>query len=231
MPKQLVRGLPQLSKGARYHRSGKWAVKQRGPQKAEKKVVGLKVKKYGKNETRVIYPKGAKFYPTEEVPRPLHHRNGSRPAKLRASLVPGTVLIVLAGRFRGKRVVYLRPLPSGTLLITGPFKLNGVPLRRVNPRYVIATSTKIDVSKVKIPEKVGDAYFKKEKKDKKKKSQEEFFNKEKKEKKDLPAEVIEIQKSVDEQLLPLVRKEAHLEQYLSQVFTLRDRQYPHEMKF
>ena len=104
-------------------------------------------------------------------------RKAVRPTKLRASLQPGKVLILLAGRFRGKRVVLLKALSQGVLLVTGPFKVNGVPLRRVNARYVIATSTSVDLKGIneKVLEKASESgYFTKEKKNKKP-GEEAFF--------------------------------------------------------
>ena len=71
----------------------------------------------------------------------------------------------------------LKPLSQGVLLVTGPFKANGVPLRRVNARYVIATSQKVDVSGVDtaVVDKVSqEGYFTKDKAQKKK-GEEAFF--------------------------------------------------------
>ena len=97
---------------------------------------------------KVSTKKEARFYPTEKTHKRLHRNAKPKVGKTRDSITEGTVLVLLSGRFRGKRVVYLKTLPSGLLLVTGPFKVNGVPLRRVNQAYVAATQTKIDISKV-----------------------------------------------------------------------------------
>merc|ERR1711994_875649 len=78
---------------------------------------------------------------------------------LRPTLTPGRVCIVLAGAHKGKRVVVLKQLASGLVLITGPRKLNGCPMRRINQIYLLATSTKVDASGVKVPDNVNDDYF------------------------------------------------------------------------
>ena len=83
----------------------------------------------GRGRRRAQAPK---FYPADDVKKPLRRRAVEKPTRLRASIRPGAVLILLAGRFKGKRVVFLKQLPSGLLLVTGPFKVNGV--RRPRPR-------------------------------------------------------------------------------------------------
>merc|ERR1712028_312338 len=123
-----------------------------------------------------------KYYSTEDKKVKLtNSRCNSNATKLKASLVPGAVVILLAGRFKGKRAVFLKQLESGLCLITGPFKVNGIPLRRVPQSYVIGTSTVVDVSKADTTA-VTDCQFKKPKSAKKKSEDGPFAAAEEKEK-------------------------------------------------
>lgn len=62
---------------------------------------------------------GEKFYPTEDVSKPTKRALKPTVAKLRTSITPGTVLILLSGKYRGRRVIFVKQLDSGLLLVTG----------------------------------------------------------------------------------------------------------------
>merc|ERR1711862_894185 len=154
------------------------------------------------------------------------------PTKGRKCIVPGSVVILLSGRFRGKRVVCLKTLASGLLLVTGPYKVNGVPLKRVNAAYVIPTSTTVDVKGCDVS-KVNDAFFARTSK-KAAKGENAFFNNEvemtEEDKKNLAAKKA-MQKTVDASLLEAVKKVEHLAGYLRTRFSLRNNMRFHEMSF
>merc|ERR1712138_330721 len=176
----------------------------------------------GKKETR--------YYPAEDVKKKLgNHHNTRKQTKLRKSISAGTAVIMLAGHFKGKRVVVLKQLESGLLLVTGPYKLNGVPLRRVPQSYVIATTTQVDVSKVSIPAEVNDDLFKKPKKANKK-DEDGFYGDGKKEN-TLDESRKALQKTVDTAVLSSIAATPLLKQYLSAKFCLKKGQKPHEMTF
>merc|ERR1712130_755571 len=133
----------------------------------EKQVGGAK-----NGGTRMVRVKKlANDYPTQDpAPKGASKKFFSgHVRKLRASLTPGAIAIVLAGVHKGKRVVVLKQLATGLLLVTGPFQLNGCPLRRINQRYLLATATKIDVSGVSVPENIDDKHFARAKAEKVKK--------------------------------------------------------------
>jgi len=193
-------------------------------------------KTFGKS-TRTVpnaSEKAQKWYPAEDEAKPRKVRKVQRSWTPRKTLQPGTVLILLAGRFRGKRVVLLKTLDQGVLLVTGPFKINGVPLRRVNSRYVIATSQKIDLSGVpqdKINEVSTPKYFTAEK-SKEKASEEAFFKQgEKAQKKEVSSSRVADQKAIDKALLANIKKVEHLASYLASSFSLRKGDKPHEMQW
>merc|ERR1711928_183996 len=108
--------------------------------------------------------------------------------------------------------VVLKQLGTGLLLVTGPHKLNGCPLRRVNQRYLVATSTKLDVSKVSVPENI--------------KAKKEAYKPSEQRKAD--------QAAVDAQVLAAIKGHADgavLRQYLKATFSLSKGEFPHKMCF
>jgi len=239
----LIPGIHRFGRSTMYHKKGIWAkrtiknpkkVAEKKPNFIEKKVGGAK----NGGTRKVATVKSKRYYPTAVgSKRKIVKRTGLvTHTKLRGSLVPGTICILVAGRYAGRRVVYLKQLKSGLLLVTGPFKVNSVPLRRVNQRYVIATSTKIDISKVKIPEKFDDTYFRRDKKEarKQRKAQQgDIFAQQKSGyviKEHRKTDQVEMDKQILSALKANPEKKL-LFKYLGSPFYLRTGQFPHRMKF
>merc|ERR1711976_594978 len=229
-------GIPKYSRSKMYSRRAQHK-RTKTVTKAEKKAAAAVTEKTiggAKNggSRKVVAVRQPKYYPTLSIRRRVQG-HGQKPfsqhaRSLRASITPGTVLILLAGVHRGKRVVFLKQLDSGLLLVTGPYKVNGVPLRRCTQSAVIATSTKLDVSGVSVPENINDAYFKRAAPAKK--SEEGIF--EKKDEKYTASEQRKAdQKAVDAGLLAAVGSDPFMKGYLQKEFGLSRGQYPHLMKF
>merc|ERR1712154_120789 len=175
---------------------------------------------------------GAKNYPTQLAPAKGTSVNffSKHARKLRPSLSAGVVAIVLAGIHKGKRGIVLKQLETGLLLVTGPHKLNGCPLRRINQRYLLATATKIDLTAVKVPENINDKYFARVKAEKSAKKDGDIFDAKKEGYK--PSEQRKAdQTAVDTEVLAAIKANADgavLEQYLKANFALSKGQFPHK---
>lgn len=109
--------------------------------------------------------------------------------------------------------------------MSGPYQVNGVPLRRVSPTYIIATSTKVDVSQVNV-DKYTDAYFGRAATT----TDEEFFAGDA-QKATVSDERKADQKTVDDALIKAVESVHHLRSYLKAKFSLSKNDKPHNMVF
>ncbi|KAH7543598.1 hypothetical protein FEM48_Zijuj02G0200800 [Ziziphus jujuba var. spinosa] len=98
-----------------YHKRGLWAIKA--------KKGGFFPRHDPKPAAEKPPQKPPKFYPADDVKKLLVNKSKHKPTKLKMSITLETVLIVLAGRFKGKRVVFLKQLSSGLLLVgkTDPY--------------------------------------------------------------------------------------------------------------
>ncbi len=177
--------------------------------------------------------KGLKFkknwYPVSDI-KGHFKRKCKIPKKthISAELTPGQVVIILSGRFRGRRVVFLKKLESGLLLVTGPYKYNGVPLKRVNAAYVLPTNTKINVDG-KAAESINDKFFLKV--DIKREKEEDFFVEDKVKKERITDERKKAQNDVDTLVKKAVDEVPMMKEYLRNRFALKSGDKPHLMKF
>ncbi|KAG5494256.1 hypothetical protein GH5_02249 [Leishmania sp. Ghana 2012 LV757] len=163
---------------------------------------------------------------------------------LRKSCAPGAIAIILAGRFRGRRAVILKQLPhNGPLVVSGPMKYNGVPIRRIDSRYVIATSTKVDISSVDTSA-ITPEVFQRPKAEKPAKSEADFMGDKQKAKAEKAAKKTskaekktvvsdaraQLQKKIDAALIAAIKKDAQGKEkagYLRSVFTVKPGDTPH----
>ena len=139
---ELAPGVMRFSRARMFHKKGLWAKKPFKAVKVAKKPKDeFIVKKVGGKsnggERKVRKVKEVRFDLTKfsfailsqprrlceyrtPLTRAAHKRKSLPNHHLRKSIVPGTVLILLAGRHKGKRVVFLKQMAkSGLLLVTG----------------------------------------------------------------------------------------------------------------
>merc|ERR1712003_13374 len=131
----LESGVYRFGRSATYHKKAiyKFAKKKAVAKKVTKTPIFVEKKVGGAKNggTRMVRVKKlAADYPTKDKPAAGSSKRffSGHKRKLRASLQPGAVAILLAGVHKGKRVIVLSQLSSGLLLITGPHKVNGCPL-------------------------------------------------------------------------------------------------------
>jgi large subunit ribosomal protein L6e len=187
-----------------------------------------KAKRAQKKDDNKKYKLAKNWYPVSDEKKKFKRASKKpRQAKLSKNIQPGQILIILSGRFRGRRVVFLKQLPSGLLLVTGPYKVNGVPLKRVNVSYVISTKTKVTLPTLPGLDKITDALFTTRVSVKRT----SFFEEPAKKRERITEDRRTAQSQIDTELLKSVRQVPQLKEYLQNKFSLKNGQKPHLMQF
>ena len=115
-------------------------------------------------------------------------------------------------------------------MFLGPYAINGVPLRRVNQKYVIATKTKVDINGVDVSS-VNDALFAREKKTKNIGEEKLFDVNAEPTKNEISPARKKIQDAIDSKLASNINKVEMMSSYLKAKFSLSKADKPHAMVF
>lgn len=198
-----------------------------------------KKRKINKPTIDTTFPK---YWDRDNKPKLKRKKHKPRLTRLRASLKPGTIVILLAGPCMGRRVIFLKQLQkSGLILTIGPKRANGDSLRRVSQAYVIATSKRVDLSRAdlsRLPE-VTDEYFEVRKKYKRDREWKTMVTK----KEFIATDEVpkwkahniykqnELERLMNKQIWRCVKPDIPLRYYLNAKFRIRKDSFPHLMKF
>ena len=112
--------------------------------------------------------------------------------------------------------------------MTGPYKYNGVPLKRVNAAYVLPTNTKLKINE-DVAKNVNDKVFDRVKIERKK--EEDFFEDNEKKKGRITEDKKKLQNEVDTVVKKAVDEVPMMKEYLRNRFALKNGDKPHLMKF
>ena len=184
-------------------------------------------KKNAEENKKFLFKKN--WYPISNLKSHFKRKcKAPKASHISAPLTPGQVVIILSGRFRGRRVVFLKKLESNLLLVTGPYKYNGVPLKRVNAAYVLPTNTKLNINE-DVSKNVTDKLFGRVAIERKK--EEDFFEDNEKKKGRITEDKKKLQNEVDTVVKKAVDEVPMMKEYLRNRFALKNGDKPHLMKF
>jgi len=263
---ELARGVPRKQSRLQRITTGGLGPKKRGPKNPKRRqppphkfktkeefldpkrklvMTPKKVRKFHRKRIKMTRPF---FWQLGEKPKGYNmiktsaQKKSVRLCKLRKSLTPGTVVILLSGKALGKRVIFLKQLEkSGLLLVCGPKRANGYGLRRVAQSYVIATSKKVCLKRADLSrlDEVTDEFFTINKKFNKNREWLTMVKKRKfiatEENPEFKPHAIykcnELARLVNKELWKCVKPHVRLRQYLNSKFRLGNTDRPHLMRF